>query len=272
MKSIMTIEEIKSTEMEALVFFDQLCKEHNWKYYLAYGTLIGAARHKGFIPWDDDIDVMMLRDDYEKLMSTRLSNDRYQLQTPYEGTVNHYYGSYSKLFDMNTLLIQDPDTEALPYHVYIDIFPIDYVPDNTIDRKNLLKKIYRYELWNTLLERSYYRAKGQLEMTKRIKWFILHMFSKLIPPKYFLKKSERMLKKSFKQTNTLMNVLCGDPYLDVCFSLSDLDIIELSFEGKQFYAPKGYDKILTQTYGKYKELPPIEKQVSHHNYIAYRIK
>ena len=139
MQEIKTVEELQKIELEILKYIDKVCKENNLTYFLAYGTLIGAIRHKGFIPWDDDVDIQMPRDDYNKLCDIlKEENGRYKLLDHKEGL--GYIYPFAKVIDSNTRLIETGLTETVNMGVYIDIFPIDGTPNDFKKRKKYLKK------------------------------------------------------------------------------------------------------------------------------------
>ncbi len=141
----LNLDEIKKIEFEILIAFDTVCKEHNLRYGLSGGTLLGAIRHGGFIPWDDDIDVVMPRPDYERLIdiSNKVFNDRLFFSTP--KTDYNTVHAYGKLYDMRTELIEFPDSKRLKSHVYIDVFPLDGLPNdankNCKHRKKVRKRM-----------------------------------------------------------------------------------------------------------------------------------
>ena len=121
---IMTLDEVKQVELEILEYVDKICKENNIQYSLAYGTMLGAVRHKGFIPWDDDIDILLKREEYEKLLRILYSktDEKYQVfSLKDEG----YWYSYAKVTDTRTIIVEKNDRN-MKECVYIDIFPIDY--------------------------------------------------------------------------------------------------------------------------------------------------
>ena len=105
MRQVTDIKEIQKMQLDILVEFDKFCRDHNLKYFLAYGTLLGAVRHKGFIPWDNDVDVCMLRDEYEKLIKLYKDN-RYRLMSVERCKRNEYTYAHAKMVDSKTLLIE----------------------------------------------------------------------------------------------------------------------------------------------------------------------
>ena len=125
---LMSLEEHKKVQVDILVSFAKFCEENNLRYFMAYGTLLGAIRHKGFIPWDDDIDVWMPREDYNILIETFKSKNNYQLIDPRGKMARH---PYVKIIDINTIKIEKlVDYREGNLGVDIDVFPLDGQPDN----------------------------------------------------------------------------------------------------------------------------------------------
>ena len=143
-------EEMKKIELNILIYFTEVCEENNLRYYLGGGTLLGAVRHKGFIPWDDDIDVMMPRPDFQKLLSLSINNENYNIIKP--GTAGYYY-NFAKLVDTRTILEEKGIKRIDGLGVYIDIFPLDGMPETPDARKKRFKELnsIRKRINNTCL-------------------------------------------------------------------------------------------------------------------------
>ena len=127
MKKITDIHELRQIQMGILDEVHQYSEAHGLRYFLSSGTLIGAVRHKGYIPWDDDIDVYMPRKDYERFLREFKGNEQYKLLNPAKEP--HYYYTFAKVIDLRTRMVED-ETEGFEIGVYMDIFPVDYVPDD----------------------------------------------------------------------------------------------------------------------------------------------
>lgn len=119
----LTLDEMKAVELGILKKFDSICKENGLEYSLAYGTMLGAIRHKGFIPWDDDIDVFMKREDYEKLLKLKYDDGDFEIKS-YRYSKNYYF-LYSKMVDKRTYICEDWRAEK-DMGLFVDIFPLDY--------------------------------------------------------------------------------------------------------------------------------------------------
>ena len=142
MKKTINVEELKQVQLDILKFVDEYCKKNNLKYYLAYGTLLGAVRHKGYIPWDDDIDLLMFREDYEKFV-TSFKDERYKV---FATEVNAKYPyPFAKVGDTTTYF-EEEIKDVMDTGVNIDIFPLDYLPEDKVKsvtkKRNFLQKIW----------------------------------------------------------------------------------------------------------------------------------
>lgn len=129
-KEITKIDELKFISYNILKFVADFCEINNIKYYLFAGTLLGAIRHEGFIPWDDDIDIAIPRDDYEKFIIEFDRNNDVNYKVLSIENSNKYYLPYAKVIDNRTLLFED-GKESMPIGVFIDIFPLDSIPDKS---------------------------------------------------------------------------------------------------------------------------------------------
>ncbi len=258
------VEELKRLQLEMLVEIDKFCTDNNIQYSLAYGTLLGAVRHQGYIPWDDDIDIMMLRDDYDKFISG--------FHAPNMEALNHqrsksYYLPFAKVVRTDTVMEEEVSIKS-EMGVYIDVFPIDTLPSRTISRKvlltlkRMLNSIYQFKVVRLSPHRS--RVKNIILGTGKL-------LSTPITMRCLLSGMDRLSRAyAGKPSN-----YCG-PIADVDKTASKVFAKELftsytslPFEGKQFKAISSYDTWLSQMYGDYMVLPPVDKQVSHHLFKAY---
>lgn len=262
------LREIQLKELELLKYFDALCQKHHLKYVLFYGTLLGAVRHQGFIPWDDDIDVCMPREDYNKLIEIAKSELDKNHTLQYSGEGTEYFCSYAKLRDENTTyletLIKDVD---MSHGLFIDIFPVDNIPDSKI-----LRKIHCYRTYFLVSLRM---ARVKSLCTASPSWKVravkrcLHMLSMLIPKKALEKHINRVASKyNSKQTKqctvAVVNSI-SESYNIFLRKEYFTDTIPMRFEDALFPVPKDYDEALIRCYGNYMELPPEDKRVANHN-------
>lgn len=264
------ISEMKKIEVDILDVIFNICNKNHIKLYLGGGTLLGAIRHNGFIPWDDDIDVMMLRDDYNKLLS--LFNDKVidnvKILT-YDNTSDYYY-PFAKAVNVNTFMDEKIMKSISSMGVYVDIFPVDKIPNN----ENTIKKIFlKRKFYQKIL--NFLSTKDVISLSEnKIKKFlkmIILPFTKIISTNFIAKKLDTLLIKY--NNKELSNVTCiSGVYMEKEIMPKEYiaDSVEVQFEGKKYFAPIGYDSYLTKHYGKnYMQIPPKEKQISNHDNVAY---
>ena len=260
---IMTFEEVKKVELEILSKVADFCEKNNLRYFLAYGTLIGAVRHGGFIPWDDDIDIWMPRKDYNLFLKDfNREDNRYLAVSPYDDIACH---SMTKVIDTKTVKMET----GIKYKngnlgVDVDIFPIDGEPQSDKDFSKWYKKLYRQY-------QNYYYLICDPKAGKRN--FVFSLLVRLSGKKKsdFIKKAEVLHemypyeKSRFVGAVETMHNSPKNRFKKEWFEES----ITINFENCRFKIPICYDEILKQMYGDYMTLPPEDKQVTHHSNINY---
>ena len=263
----LNLNELKNLQINILNIVDKFCKENNIKYFLDCGTLLGAVRHSGYIPWDDDIDIGMLRNDYDKFLKLfNKKNTRYKVAT---GEIDdNFLFPIAKVLDTTTVLYEPNKNTGVKLCVNIDIFVYDNAPDNDNECDKMFRK---RDLYNKL---RYVQICPDIynhdSILKRIERIFLKLYIKFLPKNYYTKKIIENSKKYInKKTRRVGNFMSQTKF--VC----DKDIFksytELEFEKNKYPVPIGYDTYLTNFYGDYMTLPPKEKQVSHHEFEAYII-
>lgn len=259
-----TLREHQLITLDILKYFDQICAEHQIKYSLGGGTLIGAVRHQGFIPWDDDIDVYMCRDEYARFVQvwSAQQHTRYIL-SPAEDIHSAIPGEMSKIFDNKTQIV---DTKGRVSGIFIDIFIWDGVPHQPDIIYQVMKKHRRVKLRFSSCRKRWYRAKeNSLAHT---------LFSKL--SHYLFNKMMANLKAfqdkyPIEKTDYIGLVLSDyggwqKSYMPKAYFN---DVVYLDFEGYKLPVMNGYHEHLTMYYGDYMTLPPLEQQKPHHTLEAY---
>lgn len=248
--------------MDILCFVDKLCRENNINYWIDCGTLLGAVRHKGYIPWDDDIDIGMLRKDYEEFKKVFNQNSKYKFLCA--ENEKSYFLPFGKVIDTSTVLYE-PNKKGYKLAVYIDVFVYDNAPDDDIELNKMYDKRDFWRKLNNAQTGHHRKTNNQLkEIIVKIGSFIL----KLFPKGYFNRKAINVSIKYAKCNTKRVGNFTSEKRM-VCNKSVFKEFVELSFEGKNFKAPIGYDEWLSAFYGNYMELPPKEKQVSHHEFEAY---
>ncbi len=265
MKEIDSIEEIKKRAFSVLCEIDDFCKKNDIKYFLAYGTLLGAIRHSGFIPWDDDIDIMMPRPDYERFNKLYKGNDKFGILMA--GDAKYVY-SFTKVYDKNTLVIENVNKNARNriFGLYVDVFPLDGVPQDESKRREISDLIYRDTHKTTI---KYTKLSSTNSVLKNI----------LLLPVQFCLLSYRYSKLAVRVDTKSQTYSYDESEYVSCLVWDDKykyyakawygEVIEHEFEGKMFPIPSEYDKMLTYIYGNYMELPPKEEQCLTHGYKVF---
>lgn len=255
-------EEVRERQLQILKNVAHFCDEKQIHYWLDWGTLLGAVRHKGYIPWDDDIDIGMLREDYDRFMELfNTENDQYRFFCPEKD--DGFFYSFGKVADTETVLYE-PDIHGSKFAVNIDVFVYDSAPDEKhIVRSR--KKIQRYFLLN-MLQHNLISDRGRWyrKIAKLIVRFLLSPF----PDNYFVKKVVAESRQYENQKSDKIGMFCW-PVEMICDKSVVSSFVNVEFEQYFFKAPAQYDLWLTKCYGNYMELPPEEERVTHHMYEAY---
>lgn len=269
MNADLTLAQVKKIGLEGLLELHRVCEEFNLAYYLAYGTLIGAARHQGFIPWDDDIDIWMPRADYTRLLELSKSEllfNSWELQA--FSTNKKYMFPWMKLTNLDTIVIPSRFNNGFEYGISIDIFPLDGV--NGDNEEACSEK--RRELRNKFVEiLKKTRVLVDIEHNTMVR-MIEKIYSRTVGKKYNYIKEISQLEKEMINENKTRFCTCVYDFYGAVWETNDFDTpIKIKFEGYDFNVPKNYDSVLRVIYGDYMELPPVEKQVIPHTYKAFKI-
>lgn len=260
------LEELKVLQMDVLTAIDKFCTENGITYSLAGGTLLGAIRHKGYIPWDDDIDIYMFRDDYNKLISTfpEVYEGRYKIASLERD--KKWVRPYANAYDDWTVC-EENTNEKETIGVKIDVFPIDSVPD---DEEEWMKYDKRRRRLQFALNWMFLKCSKNISFVMNLKIAAYRVLTFPIPKRLF---SEYLSKLAQKYNTTDTNYVFSNSqgmfvkkrFLKKVFK----EIIDLSFENRTFKGFADYDEYLRNAYGDYMTLPPIEKRISSHSFNAY---
>ncbi len=258
------LRQLQLAELDILIDVDKVCRKHNLRYYVVGGTLIGAVRHKGFIPWDDDIDISMPRPDFDKLMKIAKDELPEDLFVQTKGTDKGCYFYYAKVRRTGTYFGENKfEHTTLHKGIFIDIFPLDYVPDSP-----LLQKFF-FKVFTCLIGMICSKSKTGEPLYKTSKmpfiWFF-RIVQAILPKSFMLwlrvvlgKLANAMSKKNYLAS---LSGFHGFPQ-EVAPAEWWGDGVDIEFEGRTFRAPSQYHTLLTHMFGDYMELPPVNKRVCH---------
>lgn len=266
------LDELKKLElliMDQIVLF---CDSHNLRYYLTGGSLLGAVRHNGFIPWDDDIDIAMPRNDYE-VFTESFNNEvcsRYKVVN-YKNTKG-YYLPFAKVVDTRTVLKEHVLQNSFELGVYVDVFPIDFCGDD----REVAWRHYKTKIQPLRKAISMRDSKmfvfNQATSFKRIKWYIGRFILQLISRASLLARIDLLAQKyRNSQHSKYCAVLTVMTYGEKEIMLTEWynKTVKLQFEDRMFNAPLYYKNVLEHFYNNYLKLPPNDKQVSHHSFDVF---
>lgn len=257
---MLTLREIQLKELEILLRFDSFCREHKLYYSLCAGTLLGAIRHKGFIPWDDDVDVMMPRPDYEKLLRLWRDDEHYRLLSLRR---NGALISITRLSDTRVHVVSNEwsDISCL----FIDIFPVDGLPEKNEE----IKRIYRKNIILALVDdlcmikigtgRTFLRklVKAMLKPLARIT-------VKLYGRRRLVQKREELAQRIPYEESDYVGIIAGGVGIKEKMQKKDFESsVLVTFEGHSFPAMSCWNIYLTQQYDDYMTLPPLNDRVTH---------
>lgn len=270
MIQIADLSKIHDIMFNNLLHFNEFCFQNNIKYFLSNGTLLGAIKYECFIPWDDDIDVFVLRKDYERLVIEFQDTERYKLFSV-ERTPNYCY-PFAKLCDMTTIKEEININNGVTLGLNMDIFPLDYLPTDLEKAKFQIKTINKLVGCLNFTKLQYNPGKN---VVRTLGKNILIFFARCVGAKRMVQKIIKIAGNGSKGAETRhMGCAVWPIYGEREIIPAEVfsDTIEVEFEGEKFPAPIGYDTYLRSLYGDYWQDPPIEKQKTHHSFKAYRIK
>lgn len=253
------LRQLQMIQLEMLIEVDRICKKCGIKYNIIAGTLLGAVRHGGYIPWDDDADVALIRPEYEKFRKackTELDKTRFYFQD-HRSTKGYRWG-YGKIRRKNTLFLREYQ-EHMPYEqgVFIDVFPLDNVPDNYI-----LRSIHNFECF--CVRKILWSKVGKIAEKNFWKRQVYKLLDE-IPEQEVFRYYHRLIHRSNKHKTRMVRILMfPTPNNEYGYYRNWYEnSVDIVFEGVTFQGIKDYDSYLCFKFGEYMKLPPVEKRKVH---------
>ena len=261
------LRKVRQTQFEIAKEIRRVCEENDIRYFLAHGTFLGAVRHGGFIPWDDDMDMGMLRQDYEKFcrIAPQKLKPEFCLQTWY--TEPNYALPFGKVMKRGTVYLENKKTRRLENNgIYVDIFPYDYAPEDPVQRDRVTAAML--SIYRTKLMKCGYKPwmeENGIVWKKRIGYLFYQLKALFV--------SQQGLARDYDTLAVAVHdspVICernGRTKLD-CYDRSCVEeLADYTFEGEVFKGPKNYDQYLTNLYGDYMVLPPEGERENRHQIV-----
>ena len=256
------IDEIKEVELGVMDYIHNICKEKGINYSLAYGSLLGAVRHRGFIPWDDDLDIALKRDQYDQLYQAILedNNSIYKVVS-WENDSRYPYPFY-RVYDSRTVYENNYIQNDIELGICVDVFPFD-------DYKDVNKEITKLDMYRRLSVYTLYGIRNKEAGIKNIVRYLMLVAFRLTRVKTWNKKLNDCSKAPVN--SEYIDYLMESKKYSTKLDAKALDeVVECRFEDRVYNIPKDYDHILTTIYGSdYMEIPPLEKRIQHDDFVAY---
>lgn len=255
----------QSIALDVLSRFADYCKQNGFYYVLEFGTLLGAVRHKGFIPWDDDIDITMPREDYEKLIKNKVIDDHLIIDNYGDG--NEHDTNFAKVYDDRTYAIKKNGQRRCG--VYIDIYPMDYIPGKWFERRLQLFMLFYYYIATKLAEIPTRKANNAI---LQVVYNTLSFFYQMRGRGFYANKLNEVA-RNIKHKSSMMSVMIEPDKIGRRTITEEeyFKSIDVEFEGQKFRTIENYDYRLSLEYGDYMSLPPENQRMAHLDYNFYRV-
>lgn len=268
------LKEVQHAVLGIMKDIDKVCTENHIKYWLYAGTLIGAVRHNGFIPWDDDLDVAMLREDYERFLEVapKCLGNRYFIQT-WESDPG-FALPLAKVRKNDTIYLESGSQYSNCHHgLFVDIFVYDNLPDGSLDlflTKICMQLVFRINLIKG--NNTPWIIGHEFDRKKWLKYLPFRVLS-CFAPRSMTRKLYRWLqvKENGHKTKKVFDT-CEPALTGKAMDANLFDhVVRYSFEDSSFYIPERYDELLRANYGDYMQLPPLEERLGHHGIIEVKL-
>lgn len=263
MKKITDVNELRHIQLDMMNYIHKFCIDHNINYSLAFGSMLGAVRHHDFIPWDDDIDIMMPRADYEKFceLFNSSGNDNYRTYD-YRKDKKYNY-PFMKVCDERTVRIEKTSVQGLG--IYIDIFPIDYYADSYDEALSKVKKI---KFWKRIFVSKIMEPTKKVSFSKNLAIQLVKFLSIFISMKFVLKKFDEISCANSSKRRNYCGFLVDASNISILKAEWFDSYRDYSFGNYSFRGITDYDSYLKVQYGDYMTPPPLNQQTTMHDIVG----
>lgn len=269
----LTIKETQDVSLEILKQVADVCEQNSFRYWLTYGTLIGVVRHKDYIPWDDDVDIMMPRPDYDKFLAYM---SEHKEEFPYlevfnPDTCSEYPYMITRVSD-NRYEIDVNNEKSYGMGVFIDVYPMDGLGESLKAAKRNGGRGDRLSSLCYQATREHYAVSTTKSLIKKVLKALAFIIAKIIGKQYWQRKLQGLAAQmDYDKSKYVGCVVWLSGGMKDIFKREWFDeLILLPFGKYEFYCPAEYDKVLRHAYGDYMQLPPEEERIGHHDYEVYR--
>ena len=260
----LSLQEIKDTELNILLEFQKICDELGLTFYLCGGSLLGAVRHKGFIPWDDDIDICMARPEYDRLAKLARENS---IRKPewleivcYENGTSRF--PFIKVLDKRTVVLNEFFKESKTDNIWIDLLPVDGIPESMEASEKLFADMFRYR---KLVQMKYVRPFKGKSFAKRLTKPFMSVAAHIINTDRYNDKLVKEARENSFDDSKFVGIVTEGLYgtKEAIPRDAYLKSIDVEFEGHTFKATSYWHEYLTNLFGEYMQLPPEDKRKTH---------